>query len=125
MFVGASTLQYVLCHGKYFDPPSGIYIAHSQEHFTKIDVSRVFISISRVQTASVSDGHRDAWHGLKAALFYLRTLFTCIVVCFQRKFSFVTSLKDFAQYFDCLDDVAFISKGPHEYYKVCFFTRRM
>ena len=37
---------------------------------------------------------------------------------FQRKFSFVTSLKDFAQYFDCLDDVAFISIGPHEYYKV-------
>lgn len=36
----------------------------------------------------------------------------------QRKFSFVTSLKDFAQYFDCLDDVAFISIGPHEYYKV-------
>lgn len=39
---------------------------------------------------------------------------------FQRKFSFVTSLKDFAQYFDCLDDVAFISIGPHEYYKVTF-----
>lgn len=36
----------------------------------------------------------------------------------QRKFSFVTSLKDFAQYFDCLDDVAFISIGPHQYYKV-------
>ncbi|CAN0114733.1 unnamed protein product, partial [Hapterophycus canaliculatus] len=36
----------------------------------------------------------------------------------QRKFSFVTSLKDFARYFDCLDDVAFISIGPHEYYKV-------
>lgn len=41
-------------------------------------------------------------------------------VLFQRKFSFVTSLKDFAQYFDCLDDVAFISIGPHEYYKVTF-----
>lgn len=41
---------------------------------------------------------------------------------FQRKFSFVTSLIDFVRYFDCLDDVAFIAIGPHEYYKVIDVT---
>lgn len=49
--------------------------------------------------------------------------FPWLFFAFQRKFSFVTSLKDFAQYFDCLDDVAFISIGPHEYYKVTFGGR--
>lgn len=88
-------------------------------------LSVVSSSIWRVQSVSVSNDHRDARHGLKAALCHLRTLIPCVLLFSQRKFSFVTSLKDFAQYFDCLDDVAFISKGPHEYYKVCFFTSRL
>eukprot|EP00752_Nemacystus_decipiens_P004023 g3684.t2 len=54
----------------------------------------------------------DDWQQVVA---YYQSLQLCLQ---ERKFSFVTSLKDFAQYFDCLDDVAFISIGPHEYYKV-------
>eukprot|EP00903_Cladosiphon_okamuranus_P006594 g6441.t2 len=54
----------------------------------------------------------DDWQQVVA---YYQSLQLCLQ---ERKFSFVTSLKDFARYFDCLDDVAFISIGPHEYYKV-------
>ncbi|CAM9822002.1 unnamed protein product [Sphacelaria rigidula] len=69
---------------------------------------------AKVAPASDAAGaaQTDDWEQVVA---YYQSLQLCLQ---ERKFSFVTSLKDFAQYFDCLDDVAFISKGPHEYYKV-------
>ncbi|CAM9243148.1 unnamed protein product [Scytosiphon promiscuus] len=63
-------------------------------------------------TAAASSTSLDDWQQVVA---YYQSVQLCLQ---ERKFSFVTSLKDFARYFDCLDDVAFISIGPHEYYKV-------
>ncbi|CAM9711848.1 unnamed protein product, partial [Ectocarpus fasciculatus] len=65
-----------------------------------------------VQTRAPAAEPTDEWQEVVG---YYQSLQLCLQ---ERKFSFVTSLKDFVRYFDCLDDVAFIAIGPHEYYKV-------
>ncbi|CAN0262466.1 unnamed protein product [Ectocarpus sp. 6 AP-2014] len=65
-----------------------------------------------VQTHAPAAEPTDEWQEVVG---YYQSLQLCLQ---ERKFSFVTSLKDFVRYFDCLDDVAFIAIGPHEYYKV-------
>eukprot|EP00953_Heterococcus_sp_UTEX-ZZ885_P031248 16415-Heterococcus_DN1.PRE.2 len=46
---------------------------------------------------------------------YYRALGVCLQT---RKYSFITSLEDFAKYFDCLSDVAYIALDQSQYLKV-------
>ncbi|CAM9282647.1 unnamed protein product [Ectocarpus sp. 4 AP-2014] len=79
---------------------------------TGAPLSTVSPTEAAVQTHAPAAEPTEEWQEVVG---YYQSLQLCLQ---ERKFSFVTSLKDFVRYFDCLDDVAFIAIGPHEYYKV-------